>query len=40
MNKIDLTTLATKFGSIPAALTQKAQIVPEYLPEEEFDLLP
>lgn len=40
MNKIDLTTLAAKFGSIPAALTQKAQIVPEYLTEEEFALLP
>ena len=40
MNKIDLTTLAAKFGSIPANLTQKAQIVPEYLTEEEFALLP
>ena len=40
MNKIDLTTLAEKFGSIPAALTQKAQIVPEYLSEEEFAMLP
>ena len=40
MNKIDLTTLAAKFGSIPSSLTQKAQIVPEYLTEEEFALLP
>lgn len=40
MNKIDLTTLATKFGSIPSSLTQRAQIVPEYLTEEEFALLP
>ena len=40
MNKIDLTTLAQKFGKVPSKLTQKAQIVPEYLSEEEFALLP
>ena len=42
MNKtnLNLNELAAKFGTIPANLTQKAQIVPEYLSEEEFALLP
>lgn len=40
MNKIDVTVVAQKFGKVPANLTQKAQIVPEYLTEEEFALLP
>lgn len=37
---IKIEDVVRKFGSIPAALTQKAQIVPEYLTEEEFALLP
>ena len=41
MNKtIDLNNLAAKFGTIPANLTQKSQIVPAFLSEEEFSLLP
>lgn len=40
MNKLDLTTIAQKFGSVPANLTQKSQIVPAFLSEEEFSLLP
>lgn len=41
MNKtIDLNNLAQKFGTIPASLTQKSQIVPAFLSEEEFSLLP
>lgn len=40
MNKIDLNELARKFGKVPSKLTQKSQIVPEYLSEEEFALLP
>lgn len=37
---MNLNELAQKFGAIPSSLTQKAQIVPEYLTEEEFTLLP
>lgn len=37
---MNLNELAQKFGAIPSSLTQKAQIVPEYLSEEEFALLP
>lgn len=36
MNKKELETLASKFGAIPAGLTKKEQIVPQYLSEEEF----
>lgn len=36
---MNLNELATKFGAIPTALTQKSQIVPEYLSEEEFAML-
>ena len=38
--KIDVTVVAQKFGKVPSKLTQKAQIVPQYLSEEEYALLP
>lgn len=35
-----LAELAVKFGAIPSKLTQKKEIVPAYLTEEEFSQLP
>lgn len=37
---LNLSLVAEKFGKVPTRLTQKAQIVPEYMSEEEFALLP
>ena len=37
---IKIEDVVRKFSAVPSKLTQKAQIVPEYLSEEEFALLP
>ena len=37
---IKIEDVVRKFGTVPSKLTQKAQIVPEYLSEEEFAMLP
>ena len=37
---IKIEDVVRKFGAVPSRLTQKAQIVPEYLSEEEFAMLP
>ena len=37
---IKIEDVVRKFSAVPSKLTQKAQIVPEYLSEEEFAMLP